>query len=192
LSTLSILPSGVTIDALATLRRALSADETFSSSAVDRVTRWVADHGTLADAPYLYPEEIDPLTEVFISAFPEVAWDDPAWLIDGDLWTTHDALDLAIPAPDDSAEWGPLDVIPDAPDFMITRRPGYAESLAADGIELVDADGDPLPPIAGGQDIPPEYHPTPEDWAAYEAWCRTVDYLDGFNAARDDDSESPA
>jgi hypothetical protein len=43
------------------------------------------------------------LTEVFINAFPEVDYNSP--------------------------EWGPLDVMPDAPDFHITRRPGYAESL---------------------------------------------------------------
>jgi hypothetical protein len=190
MTSLSILPSGVSLDAISALRRALRVDGSFSTHAVDRVCAWVADHGSLADALYLYPEEIDPLTEIFISAFPEVAWDDPAWLADDGHWTPHDALDLAIPAPDDPAEWGPLDVIPDAPDYHVTRRPGYAESLAADGIELVDADGDPLPPIAGGADD--HFEPSPEDWREYERWSRTLDYFEDFNRLRDDSSEVPA
>jgi hypothetical protein len=105
MTSLSVSPGGVTIDSLTALRRALRADESFSPNAIDRILAWIADHGTLADAPYLFPEEIDPLTEILVDALPAVAWDDPAWIIDSDLWTSFDSLDLAIPAPDDPAEW---------------------------------------------------------------------------------------
>lgn len=48
---------------------------------------------------------------------------------------------------------------PDAPDYEVTRRPGYWEALAADGIdrlpavESFDPMGPPLPPISGGSGL---------------------------------------
>jgi hypothetical protein len=41
-----------------------------------------------------------------------------------------------------------------------------------------------LLPNAGGSE--PEFHPTEEDWQQYHAMMATADYLDGFNAVRDD------
>jgi hypothetical protein len=45
-------------------------------------------------------------------------------------------------------------------------------------------------PSVGGADVP--FEPSPEDWREYESWARTRDYLDRFNAVRDDSSEVPA
>jgi hypothetical protein len=41
-----------------------------------------------------------------------------------------------------------------------------------------------LAPISGGSE--PEFHPAEEDWQQYHAMMATADYLDGFNAVRDD------
>jgi hypothetical protein len=56
-----------------------------------------------------------------------------------------------------------------------------------------------LPPIAGGSDEADPFEPGPEDLADYGAWSEdldrrraTAEYLDGFNAVRDDASEIPA
>ena len=46
----------------------------------------------------------------------------------------------------------------------------FPDALAADGVDLVDADG--LLPVAGG------CVPSPEDWADYREWTQWVDRID--------------
>ena len=150
--------------ALAVLRRHLTDEGDFSPAAIGRIIDHVRTEGTVDGAPFVRPDEVDALTEVFISAFPAVPYDDPAWG----------------PPP-------PV-VIPDAPDWHVTQLPGYRESLAASGIELVPADGSSLAPISGGSDddTPPFYEPSPADWADYHAWCDSMDRIDALNADRID------
>jgi hypothetical protein len=81
-----------------------------------------------------------------------------------------------IPVDYDDPAWGHLDGLDD-PD---TSTPDEFWAGRSDAVTLLTR------PISGGEDIPAPYEPTPEDLADYEAFCRTADYLDGFNAARTD------
>jgi hypothetical protein len=140
---------GQTRFALAYLRRHLTDSTDFSIDAIGAIIEHVRAEGCIDGARFVRPDEIDPLTEVFINAFPEVAWDDPAWLIDSDLWTASDSLDWDFPDPAPDANWSRMK------------------------------------PIAGDQDIPPPYEPTPEDWESYRQWCATVYAMDEINDCRD-------
>ena len=133
-----------------------------------------ADH---ADAEAVYvagmlavPAESAEWGSPFGGESPDVALDD--------CWSPNDTISLDV---DDL-----VDDVPDAPDWYLTQRPGYAAKLAAAGIILTPSTS-PLPAICGGSDdIPPPYEPSLDDWADYEAHCRTADYLDGFNSVRPD------
>jgi hypothetical protein len=81
----------------------------------------------------------------------------------------------------------------DSPD---DRTPDRAWKGRTDAVTL-------LAPISGGCEFgeppipaPPPFEPSPEDWRDYREAMdridRARDYLDDFNAARDDDSETPA
>jgi hypothetical protein len=169
-------PTVPTIDpatrfALAYLRRHLTDSTDFSIDAIGAILEHVRTEGTIDGARFVRPDEIDALTEVYISAFPEVPYDLP--------------------------EWGEPEVImPDAPDFAVTQRPGYWEALAADGIgSWPPIDGEDerwsrMPPIDGGADD--HFEPSEQDWKDYENWARTTDYLSRFNEERNDSSESTA
>ena len=126
--------------ALANLRSHLVAEGDYSPRAITAIIAHVAAEGTVYDAPYLYPAEVDILTEVYTRGFVEVPYDDPAW---GHL----DGIDA---------------VVPPAPDEAYATGDAYWAEMMAAGILR-----SPLPPIAGGSIDPEPFQPTPEDWAEY-------------------------
>lgn len=157
--------------ALANLRAHLASEGDFSPKAITGIITHLMDGGDIDDAPFVRPEEVASLTEVYIRGFPEIPADDPSW---GSPAGREHMLN---PADDVCA----LDLVelPDAPDHHVTTRPGYWEALAADGIS-------PLPAISGGcDDVPAEYHPTPEDWEEYRRMVGDADDGDVEPAAPD-------
>jgi hypothetical protein len=89
---------------------------------------------------------------------------DSAWNPDDIPDTAPDDFDYDAPGPDGEKGGGltptPVDDdIPDAPDFRITRAPGYEADLNAVGIELM--------PVCGGAPDDEPFEPTAEDWADY-------------------------
>ena len=70
---------------------------------------------------------------------------------------------------------------PDAPDWEITQRPGYAASFAADGIMLV-------PAISGGSPEADVYHPTEADWAEYRRSFDAIESDMGFPQPHTDET----
>jgi hypothetical protein len=127
----------------------------FSIDAIGRIIEHVRVEGTVDGAPFDRPDEVDALTEVFISAFPTVDYGDPAWGDEG-LWTQHDAIDMDFPDPTPDQSW--------------KGRTDAATRLA---------------PIAGGSDdIPPEYHPTDADWEEHRRMFDEIDQGDVEPPAR--------
>ena len=54
------------------MRRHLTDSTDFSPEAIGRIIDHVRAEGCIDGARFVRPDEIDPLTEVFINAFPEV------------------------------------------------------------------------------------------------------------------------
>ena len=166
----------ITTSPAASLRRFLVSEGVYGMNAIADIVHYAMDAGHVDGAPRLDPLDSDAATDAYAAGFPDVLFDDPSWDADDGHWTPNDTIGLDV---DDLVE-----VVPDAPDWYLTQRPGYPAELAADGIEITPST---LPAICGGCDPSiPAYGPTPEDWADYEAWSRTCDYLDGFNAVRPD------
>jgi hypothetical protein len=120
------------------------------------------------------------LTEIYVAAFPEVPYDDPAWDADPSTWESTDVLDYDWP--DDRT-----------PDRNWKGRGDDVTLLApvcggADPDEVDTGEWPVPPPIAGGCDGP--FVPSPEDWAACREWADACDCIDECNDARD--GESPA
>jgi hypothetical protein len=73
--------------------------------------------------------------------------------------------------------------VPDAPDFAVTRRPGYREALAADGIELL--------PISGGSPDGEPYEPTEADRREYAAFSDQLEHIRAWYDRNGDDPDRP-
>lgn len=129
----------------------------YTACAISGAMAYVQAHGELlgASPEYLEPDDLEQATDAFIAALPPVPQSSNEW--DGfGRWTPNDVV-LAIPPELEDFDG------PDAPDEHITRAPGYAESLASDGITLL--------PVSGGA----PFVPSEEDWADYHRHFDAVD-----------------
>ena len=193
--TTAIDPS--TRPALAALRRFLVQESTYSLNAIVAIVAHVAEHGTLGDAPFVYPPDIDALTAAYVAGFEPVEMASSAWGSPqgresrhdpaDDVWTPNDTIRTSGPIEfeDDDLDHPEPEVPPpltdderaevhgDAPDAHVTTRPGYWEVLGTDGIT-------PLPTISGAS-LDQPYEPTDEDWAEYRRHFDLAD--DDFPAA---------
>ncbi len=161
--TASIDPS--TRLALDALRRFLVEEGTYSLNAIVAIVAHVVEHGTIDDAPFIYPEDNDALTAVYVAGFEPVDQSDRSWgSPEGqesrhdpadDVWTPNDTIRTSGPIEfeDDDFDQAEPEVPPpltdderaevhdDAPDAHVMTRPGYWEAFGADGIT-------PLPAIS--------------------------------------------
>lgn len=126
----------------------------------EAIRRHVRYEGTLEGIVprYLDPEHYETAEAIFVEALEPVPaasddWDAPGY------WTPNDAYRVEPP------ELEELDV-PDAPDHVVTTRPGYWEALERDGI---------LPAIMGGSPDADLAEPTAADRADFEDWLDQVD-----------------
>ena len=151
--TASIDPS--TRLALDALRRFLVEEGTYSLNAIVAIVAHVVEHGTIDDAPFIYPEDNDALTAVYVAGFEPVDQSDRSWgSPEGqesrhdpadDVWTPNDTIRTSGPIEfeDDDFDQAEPEVPPpltdderaevhdDAPDAHVMTRPGYWEALGA-------------------------------------------------------------
>jgi hypothetical protein len=131
-----------------------------------RIANHVREHRTLEGASprHLDREHYQTATDIFVEALPAVPMTSDDWDDDGH-WNL---------GPEDEyfGEWpvAPDDGLPDAPDHVVTTRPGYWAALAADGITR-------LPAISGGAPDDEPYEPSEEDRADYAAWSTSLDAM---------------
>ena len=148
-------------------------EQDYTRRSRDGIAAHIRQHGELAGASpeFLDSEHIEPATEILVGSFPAVPPDSEDWS-DSGRWTPNDAYRIEPPELDG-------DDFPDGtPDEFVTRQPGYRESLAADGINLL--------PISGGAPEPEPFVPSEADWQEYRSWTEWVDRLDSLP---DDDGE---
>jgi hypothetical protein len=155
-------------DALVAALPAVPADDPSWDSAVDQLRP--GQESRRPSAWWLATTTIGPADILTSSAWnPDAAPDDFDWeqwhagggLTPGD-WSdqpTSDPVPVVVTPADDPSLLPGEFIVPDAPDFGLTRRPGYEASLNAAGIELM--------PICGGAPDADHFEPSTEDWADY-------------------------
>ena len=122
--------------ALANLRAFLLAEGDYSTRAINAIVAHVAAEGTVDDAPYIYPAEVDAITAAFVRGFDPVDQSSPEWGSPLGRESEHNPLDDV---------WT-IDIdrdIPPAPDEHYATGDVYWRSMMADGIT-------PLPSSSGG------------------------------------------
>jgi hypothetical protein len=150
-------------------------DHDYTRASREGIRDHVREQGTLEGTVprWLDREHYATAEAVFCEALPAVPECSADWDVEG-YWTPDDAYRIEPPELDD------IDV-PDAPDHAITRRPGYAAALAADGIELL--------PITGGS--PEAYEPTEADRREYAAFSDQLEHIRAWYDRNGDDPDRP-
>ncbi len=179
----------------------LLEDYHYSQHARESICAYVAREGTVTGAPGLDAEDEADASWVFENELEPVPFDSEAW--DRDQGVIFD-VELLI------AGNHPWPLVQDQdddrtrPDFDASRRAiAASDPLPAELPESFrlpsEWNDEPLPPIRGGSDEAEPFEPGPDDLADYAAWSeeldrrrRTIAYLDGFNAVRNDAQEIPA